>query len=71
MGAQQIMGEALHDAGQSALAAHHRSLETAGGGLRVVSGPVDQPHLEHAGVDADTVHPGRRQPDRHGLAGSV
>lgn len=54
--AQQIMGEALHDAEQSALAAHHRALDAAGGSLRVVPGPVDPAHLEHAGLDADTAH---------------
>jgi hypothetical protein len=54
--AQQIMGDALNDAEQSALAAHQRALDTAGGGLRIVSGPVDPAHLEHAGLDTDTAH---------------
>ncbi|WP_157124495.1 hypothetical protein [Nocardia pseudovaccinii] len=59
--AQDVFGESLLDAEQSALAAHHRALERAGGALAVISGPADADHLEQAGLDATTA---RRSADR-------
>jgi hypothetical protein len=51
--AQEVLGDALRDAEQSALAAHHRALATAGGGLRVVPGPADPTTLQQqAQIDA-------------------
>ncbi|WP_100483866.1 hypothetical protein [Mycobacteroides abscessus] len=58
--AQQVVGEAFVDAEQSALAAHRRALEAAGGAITVISGPVDTEHLQQAGLDPAT---GRRAVD--------
>ena len=52
--AEQVVGEALADAEQSALAAHQRVLDATGGSLRVVPGPGDANHLRQAGLDSDT-----------------
>lgn len=52
--AHEVVGDAVADAEQSAVSAHRRALEDAGGSLRVVSGPADAQHLEQAGLDADT-----------------
>ncbi|GAA4442563.1 hypothetical protein [Phytohabitans houttuyneae] len=52
--AEDVVGEALVDAEQAALAAHERALRTTGGRLRVVGGPVDPGAIEHdAGLDPD------------------
>lgn len=56
--AQDVFGEALADAEKSALAAHQRALEHAGGSLAVVAGPVDADRLQKAGLDAETAHRG-------------
>ena len=52
--AHDIVSEALVDAEQSALAAHRRALEQAGGSLRVITGTVQAPDPEKASVDDDT-----------------
>jgi hypothetical protein len=52
--AQEVVAEALVDAEQSALAAHQRVLDSAGGSLRVLTGEADTQQLHGAGVPADT-----------------
>ena len=52
--AQDIVGDALADAEQSALAAHRRAAQTNGGHPKVVPGPADAQHLHQAGLDRDT-----------------
>jgi hypothetical protein len=53
--AHEIIGGALVDAEQSALAAHQRALQAAGGALQVVSGAADAKRLEQAaGLPAET-----------------
>lgn len=61
--AQNIVGAAIADAEQSALAAHRRALDAAGGNLRVIPGPADAEHLHAAGLDTDTA--------RHAVAGAL
>ncbi|WP_218952312.1 hypothetical protein [Amycolatopsis anabasis] len=60
--AHDIVGEAVADAEQSALAAHHRALEAAGGRVQVVSGPADAEHLRRAGLDPSTARQAARGP---------
>ncbi|QEV04922.1 hypothetical protein [Streptomyces prasinus] len=52
--ASEVMAEALDDAEQAAIASHQRTLNAAGGALRVVSGPVSAQTLVEAGLDAET-----------------
>lgn len=52
--AQEVIGEALADAEQSALAAHHHALQAAGGALQIIPGPVDTDRLEQAGLPVQT-----------------
>ncbi|MFE3956055.1 hypothetical protein ACFXPS_17910 [Nocardia sp. NPDC059091] len=54
--AQEVFSEGLVDAEKSALAAHRRALERAGGSLTVVPGPTDASRLKEAGIDLDTAH---------------
>jgi len=55
--AHDTVSEALVDAEQSALAAHRRALEQAGGSLRVITAPVQPPHTEKPSVDDSTAGP--------------
>jgi hypothetical protein len=50
--ADDVVADALVDAEQSALAAHQRALDTAGGRLHVLTGEPDREGLHHAGVPA-------------------
>lgn len=53
--AEEVLGEALVDAEQCAIGAHQRAMHAAGGGPRVLSGPVDPDALhEQAGLKRDT-----------------
>jgi hypothetical protein len=52
--AHEIIGEAIIDAEQSALAAHQRALQAAGGALQVISGPAEVNRLEHAGLNKES-----------------
>nr|BEK71435.1 hypothetical protein KPHV_86620 [Kitasatospora purpeofusca] len=52
--ASEVMAEALVDAEQSAIAAHRRALEAAGGSIQVVPGPVSAEALAEAGLPQET-----------------
>ena len=52
--AEEVLGEALLDAEQSARQAHERAVRAAGGGPRVVPGPAGSAALEASGLDPDT-----------------
>ena len=53
--AHQVLGEALVDAEQAALRAHEQVLTSAGGSLRVVTGPADAEVVQReAGLDAES-----------------
>jgi hypothetical protein len=52
--AEDVIGEAVLDAEQAALAAHDRALRTAGGVLRVIPGPPQPASIEQVGVDPHT-----------------
>jgi hypothetical protein len=50
-----VLGEALVDAEQAALRAHEQVLTSAGGSLRVVTGPADAEVVQReAGLDAES-----------------
>jgi hypothetical protein len=53
--AEEVVADALVDAEQSALAAHQRALNTAGGSLHVVSGEADADRTHEAGAPSATV----------------
>ncbi|MEU4949835.1 hypothetical protein [Streptomyces lavendulae] len=50
----EVMTEALDDAEEAAVAAHQRTLNAAGGALRIVTGPVSDKALVAAGLDTET-----------------
>ncbi|HEX2399912.1 MAG TPA: hypothetical protein VHJ79_07990 [Mycobacterium sp.] len=52
--AHKIVSDALVDAEQSALAAHRRALEQAGGRLRIISATVQPPDTETPTIDDST-----------------
>jgi hypothetical protein len=52
--AHDIVSEALVDAEQSALAAHRRALEQAGGSLRVITDTTQEQNPDKAGMDGGT-----------------
>jgi hypothetical protein len=54
--AHEVLDEALLDAEESARQAHERAARAAGGGPRVLSGPVDSTVLEATGLDPGTAH---------------
>ncbi|WP_034087298.1 hypothetical protein [Streptacidiphilus albus] len=52
--AEEVLGEALLDAEQAARQAHERAVQAAGGGPRVLPGPVDTTVMETSGLDPET-----------------
>ncbi|MFE2033872.1 hypothetical protein ACFXBB_11565 [Streptomyces scopuliridis] len=52
--AEEVLGEALVDAEQAARQAHERAAKAAGGGPRVLPGPVDTAAMEESGIGPDT-----------------
>ncbi|MFJ5100801.1 hypothetical protein [Streptomyces sp. NPDC088554] len=54
--AHEVVGEAFADAEQAALAAHQRTLRSAGGALRVIPGSACGDNPEDGGLDADLAH---------------
>jgi hypothetical protein len=50
--AEEVVADALIDAEQSALSAHHRALNAAGGGLHVLPGEPDTEGMNRAGIPA-------------------
>jgi hypothetical protein len=79
--AHEVIGEAVADAEQAALAAHQRALQAAGGTLRVIPGPASADVLGQVGLDADAARRAEHgqldtawsactDPERHPIAGS-